>query len=180
MFITASAYLFLYPILPLETVFENFHLRWYYAHTRLLSLFGYILLFNLVTFLLIWKEKNFKLGYSQIYNKKFNVRKILSGILIFVVVSVPFAGQVALLASVGFSLKDFESTYSYDYRGSYQELIDAINRLGFSDNQIILSINTPGLGYYSSQPIIDLYMIGFLSDTGLYDASVPLWTSNVS
>ncbi|MHA1217643.1 MAG: hypothetical protein ACTSO5_03055 [Candidatus Heimdallarchaeaceae archaeon] len=180
LFITASAYLFLYPILPLETVFENFHLRWYYAHTRLLSLFGYILLFNLVTFLLIWKEKNFKLSYSQIYNKKFNARKILSGTLIFVVVSVPFAGQVALLASVGFSLKDFESTYSYDYRESYQELIDAINRLGYTDDQIILSVNTPGLEYYSSQPIIDLFMIGFLSETGLSDSSVPLWNSNVT
>lgn len=180
LFITASAYLFLYPIIPLETVFLNFHLRWYYAHTRLLSLLGYILLINLITFFLIWKEKNFKLSFSQIYNKKFSARKILSGSLIFIVIAVPFAGQISLLASVGFNLKDFESTYSYDYRGSYQELIDAINRLGFSDNQIILSINTPGLGYYSSQPIIDLYMIGFLSDTGLYDVSVPLWTSNVS
>ncbi|MCG3256990.1 MAG: hypothetical protein KAU62_12915 [Candidatus Heimdallarchaeota archaeon] len=180
LFITASAYLFLYPVLPIETVFENFHLRWYFAHTRLLSLFGYILLFNLVTFLLIWKEKNLKLSYSQIYNKKFNVRKILSGTLIFVVVSVPFAGQAALLASVGFNLKNFESTYCYDYRESFQELIDAINRLGYTDNQIILSVNTPGLEYYSSQPIIDLYMIGFLSETGLSDSSVPLWKSNVT
>lgn len=180
LFITATAYLFLYPILPIETVFENFHLRWYYAHTRLLSLLGYILLFNLVTFLLIWKEKNLKLSYSQIYNKKFNVRKILSGTLVFVVVSVPFAGQAALLASVGFNLNDFESTYCYDYRESFQELIDAINRLGYSDNQIILSVNTPGLEYYSSQPIIDLFMIGFLSETGLSDSSVPLWKSNVT
>ncbi len=180
LFITATAYLFLYPILPIETVFENFHLRWYYAHTRLLSLLGYILLFNLITFLLIWKEKNLKLSYSQIYNKKFNVRKILSGTLIFVVVSVPFAGQAALLASVGFNLNDFESTYCYDYRESFQELIDAINRLGYSDNQIILSVNTPGLEYYSSQPIIDLFMIGFLSETGLSDSSVPLWKSNVT
>jgi len=180
LFITASAYLFLYPILPIETVFENFHLRWYYAHTRLLSLFGYILLFNLITLLLIWKEKNLKFSFSQIYNKKFNGRKILSGTLIFIIVFVPFAGQAVLLASVGFNLKDFESTYSYDYRESFQELIDAINRLGYKDDQIILSVNTPGLEYYSSQPIIDLYMIGFLSETGLSDASVPLWKSNVT
>ncbi len=180
LFITASAYLFLYPLIPLETVFLNFHFRWYYAHTRIFSLIGYILLINLIAFLLIWKEKNLKLSFIQIYNNKFNVRKILSGALISIVIVVPFAGQASLLASVGFNLREFEGTYSYDYRESFQELIDAINRLGFTDDQIILSVNTPGLEYYASQPIIDFYMLGFLSETGLYDVSVPLWTSNVS
>jgi hypothetical protein len=70
--------------------------------------------------------------------------------------------------------------YSYNTRESYQELVDAINRLGYADNLAILSINTPGLEYYSSQPIIDLFMISFIEDSGLADSVFPLRISNVT
>ncbi len=180
LFITATAYLSLYPVIPFETVFEPFHLRWYYAHTHLLSLLGYIIIFNLLAFLLLWKEEKLKLSYSLIYKKGFSFRKILSGFLIFIVCFVPFSAQFVMLSSVGFDLDRFQSEYSYDYRASFQELIDAINRLGYTDDQVVLTINTPGLEYYSSQPVIDLFMIDFISKSGLSNTTIPFWNSNIT
>jgi hypothetical protein len=70
--------------------------------------------------------------------------------------------------------------YSYFTRESYQELVDAINRLGYADNLVILSINTPGLEYYSSQPVIDLFMLGFIENSGLENSTFPLGIANVT
>ncbi|MCE7742182.1 MAG: glycosyltransferase family 39 protein [Candidatus Heimdallarchaeota archaeon] len=180
LFITATAYLSIYPVLPIETVFESFHLRWYYAHTHLLSLVGYILILNGITFLLLWKEEKLKLSFSKIYIKKMNFRKIFSGLLIFIIGFVPFSVQFVLLSSVGFDLDEFQSEYTYDYRYSFQELVDAINRLGYTDDQVVLSINTPGLEYYASQPVLDLFMIDFISESGLSNTTVPFWRSNIT
>ncbi|MHA1199795.1 MAG: hypothetical protein ACTSQF_10745, partial [Candidatus Heimdallarchaeaceae archaeon] len=180
LFITATAYLSLYPVLPIETVFESFHLRWYYAHTHLLSLIGYVLILNGIAFLLLWKEEKLKLSFSKIYIKKMNFRKVLSGFLIFIISFVPFSVQFVLLSSVGFDIDEFQSEYTYDYRYSFQELVDAINRLGYTDDQVVLSINTPGLEYYASQPVLDLFMIDFISDSGLSNSTVPFWRSNMT
>ncbi|MCK4895686.1 MAG: hypothetical protein KAS47_02695, partial [Candidatus Heimdallarchaeota archaeon] len=179
-FILASAYLSLYPILPFEIISEDFHLRWYYAHTNIWSLLGYIVLFNLLTFLLIWKENKLKINYSQIFGRKFNFQKIISGFLIFILFFTPFLAQFALLIDTGFDLDEFQTKYCYFTRESYRELVDAINRLGYADDLAILSINTPGLEYYSSQPIIDLFMIGFIEDSGLADSIFPLGIANVT
>ncbi len=179
-FILTSAYLSLYPVMPFEVVSEDFHLRWYYAHTHIWSLLGYIILFNLVTILLIWKENKLKINFSKIYTKKFNFRKIISGFLIFILFFTPFLAQFALLIDTGFNLDEFQMKYSYSTRESYQELVDAINRLGYADNLVILSINTPGLEYYSSQPVIDLFMLGFIENSGLADSTFPLGIENVT
>jgi hypothetical protein len=85
-----------------------------------------------------------------------------------------------LLSSVGFDIDEFQSQYTYDYRTSMQELIDAINRLGYTDDQVVLTVNTPGLEYFASQPVIDLFMIDFLSDSGLSNTTVPFWKSNMT
>lgn len=180
LFLIATGYLSIFPVLPIETVFEPFHLRWYYAHTHLLSLLGYIIFFNMLAFLLLWKEEQLKLGFSQIYVKKMNFRKILSGLLIFIIGFVPFSVQFVLLSSVGFDINQFQGEYTYDYRFSLQELIDAINRLGYTDDQVVLTINTPGLEYYASQPVIDLFMIDLLSESGLSNTTVPFWSSNIT
>ncbi len=179
-FILASAYLSLYPVIPFEIISEDFHLRWYHAHTHIWSLLGYIVIFNLLTFLLIWKENKLKISYPQIFNKRFSFQKIISGFLIFILFFTPFLAQFALLIDTGFNLEEFQMKYSYNTRESYQELVDAINRLGYADNLAILSINTPGLEYYSSQPIIDLFMISFIEDSGLADSVFPLRISNVT
>jgi len=179
-FILASAYLSLYPAIPFEVIFEDFHLRWYHAHTHIWSLLGYIVLFNLLTFLLIWKENKLKINYSQIYGRKFNFQKIISGFIIFILFFTPFLAQFAMLIDTGFNLEEFQMRYSYFTRESYQELVDAINRLGYADNLVILSINTAGLEYYTSQPIIDLFMIGFIEDSGLANSTFPLGIANVT
>ncbi|MHA1464084.1 MAG: hypothetical protein ACTSQ2_03205 [Candidatus Heimdallarchaeaceae archaeon] len=179
-FILASAYLSLYPALPFEIISEDFHLRWYHAHTHIWSLLGYIILFNLLTFTLIWKEKQLKIDYSQIFTKKFNFRKIISGFLIFILFFTPFLAQFALLIDTGFDLDEFNSKYCYFTRETYQELVDSINRLGYPDNLAILTINTPGLEYYTSQPVIDLFMLGFIENSGLANSTFPLGIENVT
>jgi len=179
-FIIASSYLSLYPILPFEIIKEDFHLRWYHAHTRLGSLIGYILLFNLITFILLWKERELKISYSLVYVKKFNFRKIISSFLVFIVFFVPFGAQAALLAYEKFDFDAFQTNYTHEYRFTYQQLVDAINRLGFSDDQVVLSINTPGLEYYTSQPVIDLFIVGLVTESGFYNSTFPLQIQNVT
>lgn len=180
LFITATGYLSIFPVLPIETVFEDVHLRWYYAHTHILSLIGYVLVFNAVAFFLLWKEEKLKLSFPQIHVKRINFRKILSVLLMAIIALVPFSVQFVLLSSVGFDVDEFQSEYTYDYRTSVQELIDAINRLGYTDDQVVLTVNTPGLEYFASQPVIDLFMINYLSDSGLSNATVPFWKSNIT
>ena len=60
--------------------------------------------------------------------------------LIFILSFTPFLAQFALLIDTGFDLDEFQMRYSYSTRESYQELVDAINRLGYSDNLVILSM----------------------------------------
>ncbi|MBY8999794.1 MAG: hypothetical protein KGD64_02670 [Candidatus Heimdallarchaeota archaeon] len=179
-FLLASAYLSLYPVLPFEIIAEDFHLRWYHAHTHIWSLLGYIILFNILIFTLIWQEKRLKINFALIYTKKFNLRKIISGFLIFILFFTPFLAQFALLIDTGFDLDEFHSKYSYFTRETYQELVDAINRLGYPDKLAIITINTPGLEYYASQPVIDLFMIGFIENSGLANSTFPLGITNVT
>ena len=166
--------------MPFEIIKEDFHLRWYHAHTHIGSLLGYILLFNLVFFLLIWKEKKLKLSFPMIYNKKFNLRKIPAGFFIFILFFVPFGAQAALLIHVKFDLNRFHSEYCYYTRTSLMELIDAINRLGYDDNQTVLTINTPGLEYYASQPVFDMFMLSFIARSALGNSTFPLATKNTT
>ena len=179
-FIIASAYLSLYPILPFEIIKEDFHIRWYHAHTRIGSLIGYISLFSLITFLLLWKERELKIGFPQIYVKKFNFRKIVSGFLVFIVFFVPFGAQAALIIYEKFDINAFQTNYTHENRFTYQQLVDAINRLGFEDNQVVLTINTPGLEYYTSQPVIDLFMVGLVTGSGFYNSTFPLKIQNIT
>ena len=179
-FIIASAYLSLYPILPFEIVTEDFHLRWYYAHTHIGSLLGYIALFTIFTLVLIWQEPKLKISYSSIYNGKINFQKFVAGFLIFILFFTPFLAQFALLIDTSFNLDEFQTDYCYYTRASYQELVEAVNSLGFADDLAILTINTPGLEYYASQPVIDLFMIGFIENSGLANSTFPLAISNVT
>ncbi|MCG3226340.1 MAG: phospholipid carrier-dependent glycosyltransferase [Candidatus Heimdallarchaeota archaeon] len=179
-FIIASSYLSLYPIMPFEIINENFHLRWYLAHYNIGSLIGYISLFTLFTVFLIWKEKDLKLSFPMVYTKKFNPRKILAAFLLFILFFVPFGAQAALLIYVNFDINTFQSEYCYYTRADYMELVDAINRLGFSDDQVVLTINTPGLEYYASQPVIDMFMLSLIKDAGLGNTTFPLSIKNVT
>jgi hypothetical protein len=179
-FIIASAYLSLYPIMPFEIVNEDFHMRWFLAHQRVGSLIGHIFLFTLITLLLIWKEKELKISFPMIYVRKFNLRKILAGFLIFIVFFVPFGAQAALLIYVNFDLQEFQSKYCYYTRAEYMELVDAINRLGYSDDQVVMTINTPGLEYYASQPVIDMFMLSLIRNAGLSNTTFPLSIENVT
>ncbi|MEE9411210.1 MAG: hypothetical protein V3V41_09815, partial [Candidatus Heimdallarchaeota archaeon] len=72
------------------------------------------------------------------------------------------------------------TNFTHEHRLTYQQLIDAINRLGYSDDQVVLSINTPGLEYFTSQPVIDLFMIGLLTKSGLSNTTFPLKIQNVT
>jgi hypothetical protein len=179
-FIIASAYLSLYPILPFEIINKDFHLRWYLAHYNIGSLIGYISLFTLFTVFLIWKEKDLKISFPLIYTKKFNPRKIIAAFLLFILFFVPFGAQAALLIYVNFDISTFQSEYCYYTRAEYMELVDAINRLGFLDDQVVLTINTPGLEYYASQPVIDMFMLSLIKDAGLGNTTFPLSIKNVT
>ncbi|MHA1304705.1 MAG: hypothetical protein ACTSPI_13485, partial [Candidatus Heimdallarchaeaceae archaeon] len=181
LFIATTAFLSLYPVIPLEAAFEtDFHLRWYITHTHIFSLLGAALLFNIIAFLFLWYEPYWKMGYKLIFTKKFNGRKVATSFLIFILVVVPMIAQAALLVYCKFDVNEYHSNYVYYSRTSYEELKDAINRIGAPDWEVILTINTPGLEYYVSQPVLDLFMYNAIRNSGLEGIDLPLESENVT
>ncbi|MHA1778750.1 MAG: ArnT family glycosyltransferase, partial [Candidatus Heimdallarchaeaceae archaeon] len=180
-FSALTGFLFLYPFVPIEYIFVDFHLRYYYAHTKLLSVLGYVVLFNAIFFMLIWKEQKMKLSINQFkVIKRHAISKITAGFFIGLLVIAPIGAQLGLLMQEGFNIKNFQEKYCWYTRTSYIELINAINVLGYPDSQVILTVNTAGLEYYTSQPVLDLYMMGFINSSAIKDTGFPLATQNVT
>ncbi|MHA1869094.1 MAG: hypothetical protein ACTSXD_13705 [Candidatus Heimdallarchaeaceae archaeon] len=168
-FFALTGFLSLYPVFPFEvSVIINFHERWYKAHTHIGTIIAFSLLLTLILFLFIWKEKSWNLSFSKSFIKKKRIQRISTAFLLFVLIFVPMAAHAALITYCKFDINEFQNRYSYYTRTNYEELKYAINRLGASDWETILSINTPGLEYYVSQPTIDIFMLNFIenSETG--------------
>ncbi len=182
MFLVTTAYLSLYPVLPIEAAFQTqFHIRWFIAHSHVFSLILQIVFWNLIIFSFIWLEKRWKLSYDLIYKtkKRFTKRKSVVVFIIFILVIVPSIAQIALLTYYRFSISKFYENYVYFSRSSYNELKYAINNLGLPDYEVILSVNTPGLEYYVSQPVMDLMMFSEIDDQRLID-KIPLTDQNIT
>ncbi|UJG43202.1 MAG: hypothetical protein K9W46_12620 [Candidatus Heimdallarchaeum endolithica] len=180
-FLALTAFLSLYPVFPFEVgVIVNFHERWYKAHTHVGSIIGFSFFLTLIVFLFIWKEKSWNLSFTKIYSKKKSIQKISTTFMLFVLIFVPMAAQAALITYCKFNINEYQHRYSYYTRTNYEELKNAINRLGASDWETILSINTPGIEYYVSQPTIDVYMFGSIQSSGIKEGIFPLDRENVT
>lgn len=179
-FSALSAFLFLYPFIPVEYIFVQFHLRYYYAHTKLLSVCGQISVFCLIFFLLLWKEEELTMSFKLLKLRKHRVKKVIVWFFITLLIIVPIGAQIGLLTKEKFNLQAFQEKYCWYTRTNYLELVNAINVLGYPDDQVILTVNTAGLEYYTSQPVMDLFMLGFIENSALSKEVFPLNIENTT
>ncbi len=182
LFLIITSYLTLLPIIPFELLFEeNFHLKWYYAHKNVVSLVLQIIALNLVVFFLLLKENSFEFSFKKIYfNKELTSRKVLAGSLIFLVVFVPMLAQSALIVYHRFDLEEFHQEFVFYSRRNYVELIDAVKGLGYPDDSVILSINTPGLEYYATKPVLDFFMASYFINAAIESDTLPFNKENTT
>jgi len=91
--------------------------------------------------------------------------------IMFLIVTIPLTVQGFLLVSVQCNLSEFHSIIEYEYRDSYQEIVNVIQQ----QNQplvAIMTVRTPGLQFFTKQPVIDIY---YQNDFFVDD---PFFTSN--
>ncbi len=170
-----------FPVIPIEALAENFNMRWYYTHTQIGSVLLQVAVLNSIVFLLLWKEEKWKITYKQLHGSiKINKRKIVAGILIVMVIMLPIMAQMGMITISKFDMNKFHEDYTFFSREAYKELIQGINLLGIPENNIILSINTPGLEYYTARPVLDLFMLTVALGTIIDEKDFPLAIQNTT
>ncbi|MHA1910851.1 MAG: hypothetical protein ACTSYA_04055 [Candidatus Kariarchaeaceae archaeon] len=144
-----------YPFYPLETVSLEFHLRYYEYHRNLFRLGYYFVAFVLLLYLIIkWDNYEFSLKKPR---KSSAIRKGATVGVISVLIIAPIGGQIILLYDTGFDIDDFHNKWVYDARENMMDLIEAIRTSQTPNSDIIIGANVPGLEFYSSHPVIDLF-----------------------
>ena len=139
-----------YPFYPFELVFKNVHLRYYLFHKEIWRTFLYILGFTLVMFLIALIKPSGKVSRT--------VLQKLRTILLIVLVITPSLGQLSLIAYSGFSIKEYQTKWVYDYRESIIELSEILQSIAKPD-EITITVNVPGLEFFSQRPVLDLMTI---------------------
>ena len=80
----------------------------------------------------------------------------LSKLLLCGIIIIPLVVQSYLLLYVQGDLARFHGIHEYEYRAEYQEIVTIIQQ----QNQpfaVILTVRTPGLQFFTGQPVIDIY-----------------------
>lgn len=101
-------------------------------------------------------------GISKLYHylippftRRTNIRWV-SKLLVCGIIIIPLVVQSYLLLNVEGDLARFHSIHEYEYRTEYQEIVTIIQQ----QNQpfaAILTVRTPGLQFFTRQPVIDIY-----------------------
>lgn len=81
--------------------------------------------------------------------------------LLCLVIIIPLAVQSYLLLYTQGNLAQFHAIHEYEYRAEYQEIVTVIQQ----QNQPlvgILTVRTPGLQFFTHQPVIDIYYQRYL------------------
>ena len=144
-----------YPFYPLETVSLEFHLRYYEYHRNLFRLGYYLVAFTLLIYLIIkWDNYEFSLPKPR---KSAAIHKGATVGVISVLLIAPIGGQIYLLYDTGFDIDEFQNKWVYDARENMMDLIEAIRVSQAPNSDVIIGANVPGLEFYSSHPVIDLF-----------------------
>lgn len=143
-----SVFLFYYPFIPIEYANMQFNERIFRYHKYQFKLLIYATIISLL-FLM-----------SIRFIKKVDDEKLMTiiRVLLFIFIITPVSPQVYILAASDFDQEEFQAQAAYYNRPEYQELISAIKELNIDLEQKIISVNTPGLGYYVLRPAIDLML----------------------
>lgn len=85
----------------------------------------------------------------------------LRRLLLVGTIMIPLVVQSYLLLDTQGDFKQFHAIHEYEYRPEYQELVEVIQQ----QNQpltAILTVRTPGLQFFTKQPVIDIYYQNYL------------------
>ncbi|MCY3413617.1 MAG: hypothetical protein INQ03_18385 [Candidatus Heimdallarchaeota archaeon] len=149
-FFASTGGLFYFPFIPLENLVYDVNTRFYLYHKNQLILFLYLIVFWIILIQFIKKS------YSM---QKSNYRKFSKVFIIFVFLA--FASpQISMYIYSGFSTEEFNSQMNFSHRPAFEELIEWIDGISLELEDVIISVNTPGLGYYTTRSNIDLMVIG--------------------
>jgi hypothetical protein len=148
----------------------------YYSHPEILILLsvGFSLLFIVLIIknpvnLLSWLQKRINIDWLS--NLLQNLAQLLiqfrkriritwmSYLLLGITVIIPMAVQSYLLLYTQGDLAQFYAIHEYEYRDEYQDLVTIIRQ---QDQPYagIMTVRTPGLQFFTGQPVIDIYYQG--------------------
>ncbi|MFX0139700.1 MAG: hypothetical protein ACFFDN_39030, partial [Candidatus Hodarchaeota archaeon] len=122
----------------------------YYLHPEVLIL--QIIGFTLIILFIVKKDLIIPFHF---FNRRFKIIWIRKALFCGIII-IPLAVQSFLLIYTQGDLNQFHAIYEYEYRAEYQDLVTVIQQ----QNQplaAILTVRTPGLQFFTGQPVIDIY-----------------------
>jgi len=155
-FILFTSYFFYAPIFPIYILRDNIALIFYNYHAHILSVFVYL---TLLTILMV------KLPNLRFIRTNFNINLLR---FFFILALLP-----TIVLPIGFSAYAYSHNTdpgqlaSYSHPPNYQNTIKYIQGLQLKLEDLIMTINMPGLGYYLSHQVLDLYLIRSQSEINI-------------
>ncbi|MCY3414820.1 MAG: hypothetical protein INQ03_24430 [Candidatus Heimdallarchaeota archaeon] len=148
-FFAATAGLFYYPFIPMQNLFLDVNIRLFEYHKNQIALFLYVIVFSLLFLSVLYRFRNFS-------HK--NYRKFVSIFLLLYIIA-NSAPQLGVFVYTGFNIEEYNTIMNYTHRENYQELIRSVIDLDLEFNDLVISVNTPGLEYFITRTVLDLMLI---------------------
>ncbi len=133
----------------------------YYSNPIILSLAAVILILTFYYGTKLEVQSKIK-GVKKVINLK-----IIRTLMICVIITIPIAVQSYLLIYSKGNISEFNAIMEYEYRPEYQEMVDVI----VQQNQPlsgILTVRTPGIQFFTGQPVLDIYYQRYLFKEDLF------------
>ncbi|MFX1282090.1 MAG: hypothetical protein ACFFB5_00485 [Promethearchaeota archaeon] len=141
----------------------------YYSFPFLLIRIILTILFSLVILILI--KKDLRIQTLNSIEKRINLMGLSKIFICGIIITIPLAVQSYLLIYTGGNFDQFHAIHEYEYRSEYQELVIVLQQ----QNQPlagIMTFRTPGIQFFTKQPVIDIYY-----QYNLFQGN-PFYTSN--
>ncbi len=147
-FIITTTVVSIYPFIPFEFLSLQDNVRMYMYYKLITHTILYFIIISLL-FILLLKTK--------VKPKKFHTKITLLYVIVFSLLM--FSPQLYYYQEAGFDKEKFNTSILYVHRPAYNELIEEIKSLDLEITDIILSVNTPGLEYFTGHSVLDLMYI---------------------
>ncbi len=150
---------FMYPFLPVDYLLLNANERLYAYHNDQLKLIIYLIIFSYLFRKAILKQ-------WFIPRRQYRIITRITMILFLLLSTAP---QLYFFITNPFDQQGFNTDANYAMRENFQQLYEVINELQINTSSIILSVNTPGLEYYTTRTVADLMFLSIADDTYYVD-----------
>jgi len=148
--VIATNVLFLVPAVPISIYRGTFIQIFFNFHRLQFLVLSYAILFSMAFFKI----------FAHLRRVNFQRNKVVFiPVLFFLILPTVLApAGIVGFASISDNYTTNELTSLY-YRKSFQDLVTAIENQRLPSDAVILTINTPGLEYFATQPVLDLYLV---------------------